>query len=193
MFKIDRSLKGNTSDIKSTILNYDIVDLPSWDASSVSRHRPTNFRLINWNSSYCNFFETTSVTRNRITFTNLVEFHGIQFDRLRISGWNLNADFLAVISPQQPSLRFVNVLPKKKQRVDNPSKFLSLRRNIYLWNCCACVHRLFQGTLSRTVTYEPGNYGKLLLFDRSKSVYFIDKLWLLTFPLGDTKDFPTGE
>lgn len=29
MFKIDRSLKGDTSDIKSTILNYDTVDLPS--------------------------------------------------------------------------------------------------------------------------------------------------------------------
>ena len=43
------------------------------------------------------------------------------------------------------------------------------------------------------VSCEPGNYGKLLLFDRSESVYFIDKLEVLTFPLGDTKDFPTGE
>lgn len=45
----------------------------------------------------------------------------------------------------------------------------------------------------RVVSCEAGNYGELVLFDRSESVYFIDKLEVLTFPLGDTKDFPAGE
>lgn len=55
------------------------------------------------------------------------------------------------------------------------------------------VHGLFREEKRRVVSYEAGNYGKLVLFDRSESVYFIDKLEVLTFPLGDTKDFPTGE
>lgn len=55
------------------------------------------------------------------------------------------------------------------------------------------MHGLFREEKRRVVSYEAGNYGKLVLFDRSESVYFIDKLEVLTFPLGDTKDFPTGE
>lgn len=55
------------------------------------------------------------------------------------------------------------------------------------------VHGLFREEKRRVVSCEAGNYGKLVLFDRSESVYFIDKLEVLTFPLGDTKDFPTGE
>lgn len=75
----------------------------------------------------------------------------------------------------------------EKKRVDNLGEFT------FAWGGETVVHGLFREEKRRVVSCEARNYGKLVLFDRSESVYFIDKLEVLTFPLGDTKDFPTGE
>ena len=49
------------------------------------------------------------------------------------------------------------------------------------------MHRLFRVILSfaraDAASREPSNYGKLLLFDRSESVYFIDKLPATNFSI----------